>query len=113
MEKKGSSHPLFYCRCLSQKVKGVPPGITGGGQKERSECEVHGQVRNALQEQALFLTLLLTSPELQGLLSVTKVHRHVNSGTGGEMRFSVDGFHVPLYFLCKWGFFRNLDGKEF
>lgn len=94
-------------------MKGIPPGITGGGQKERSECEVHGQVRNALQEQTLFLTLLLTSSELQGLLSVAKFHRHVNSGTGGKMCFSVDDFHVPLYFLCKWGFFRNLDGKEF
>lgn len=48
----------------------------------RAEEKARGQVCPSLQEQALFLTFLLTPAELLGLLSVTGVPRHVHPHTG-------------------------------
>lgn len=48
----------------------------------RAEEKARGQVCPSLQEQALFLTFLLTPAELLGLLSVTGVSRHVHPHTG-------------------------------
>lgn len=83
MEKERQcTHPLFYPKFLCWKLKGVQPGVIGEGQKETVSVQGSRSSETVSAEAALFLTLLLTPPELLGLLNVIRVPRHINSPTG-------------------------------